>query len=308
LVPYIKGNVYNDLLVATLANQLSCEAGEQGGAIRCGVGGAKGRDLPKPNPDPAPQDLPRTWDEIAPGHLVIAREALEIGWWEVVVIERTGDLVTVRHHHVPGQLGDPAGPQASLERQQQDQMVSAGVPGGGGKDEEASCLLIGQYLGLFSRHNEEHLNEYTCRLLDRSSPFKHDVQYEYLLIFAVFLNKYLETPIRCRFLGFLNRRSPVRVRPGPPIKSICCELSYYLIIVDSPCGATPGATKWLGWGPPIVVSHNVFDQPLEFLRLLEQSFSVSAQAYRAPPGRRRARLRIAIPTQVTLCTFIATDR
>ena len=78
LVPYIKGDLYNDLLVATLANQ-----------------------LPKPNPDPAPQDLPRTWDEIAPGHLVIAREALEIGWWEAVVIERNGDLVTVRYRDYP---------------------------------------------------------------------------------------------------------------------------------------------------------------------------------------------------------------
>jgi hypothetical protein len=78
LVPYIEGDLYNDLLVATLANQ-----------------------LPKPNPDPAPQDLPRTWDEIAPGHLVIAREALEIGWWEAVVIERNGDLVTVRYRDYP---------------------------------------------------------------------------------------------------------------------------------------------------------------------------------------------------------------
>jgi hypothetical protein len=47
------------LLCATLANQ-----------------------APEPNPDPSPQDLPRTWDEIAPGHLVIARETLEVGWWE----------------------------------------------------------------------------------------------------------------------------------------------------------------------------------------------------------------------------------
>jgi hypothetical protein len=78
LVPYIKGDLYNDLLVATLANQ-----------------------SPQPNPDPAPQDLPRTWDEIAPGHLVIAREALEIGWWEAVVIERNGDLVTVRYRDYP---------------------------------------------------------------------------------------------------------------------------------------------------------------------------------------------------------------
>jgi hypothetical protein len=32
-----------------------------------------------------------------PGHLVIARETLEVGWWEAVVVERNGDLVTVRY-------------------------------------------------------------------------------------------------------------------------------------------------------------------------------------------------------------------
>jgi hypothetical protein len=78
LVPYIKADLYSELLVATLANQ-----------------------APRPNPDPAPQDLPRTWDEILPGHLVIARETLEVGWWEAIVIERTGDLVTVRYRDYP---------------------------------------------------------------------------------------------------------------------------------------------------------------------------------------------------------------
>src|SRR6202795_4490475 len=78
LVPYIKGDLYNELLSATLANQ-----------------------LPEPNPDPSPQDLPRTWDELAPGHLVIARETLEVGWWEAIVVERTGDLVTVRYRDYP---------------------------------------------------------------------------------------------------------------------------------------------------------------------------------------------------------------
>jgi hypothetical protein len=55
----------------------------------------------KPNPDPAPQGLPRSRDEIAPGHLVIARETLEMGWWEAIVVERTGDLVTVRYRNYP---------------------------------------------------------------------------------------------------------------------------------------------------------------------------------------------------------------
>ena len=56
---------------------------------------------PQPNPDPAPQDLPRTWDDVAPGHIVIAKETLELGWWEAVVIERTGDLVTVKYRDYP---------------------------------------------------------------------------------------------------------------------------------------------------------------------------------------------------------------
>jgi hypothetical protein len=37
----------------------------------------------------------------APGHLVIARETLEVGWWEAVVVERNGDLVTVRYRDYP---------------------------------------------------------------------------------------------------------------------------------------------------------------------------------------------------------------
>ena len=78
LVPYIKGDMYNELLCATLANQ-----------------------APQANPGPSPQDLPRTWDELGPGHLVIARETLEVGWWEAVVVERTGDLVTVRYRDYP---------------------------------------------------------------------------------------------------------------------------------------------------------------------------------------------------------------
>ena len=35
---------------------------------------------------PVATGLPRTWDEIAPGHLVIAQDALDYGWWEAIVI------------------------------------------------------------------------------------------------------------------------------------------------------------------------------------------------------------------------------
>jgi hypothetical protein len=41
-------------------------------------------------------------------------------------------------------------------------MVAMRVSGGGGKDEEASCLLLGQYLGLFSRHNDMQFDVYNA--------------------------------------------------------------------------------------------------------------------------------------------------
>ena len=78
LVPYIKGEFFTELLSAVV------------GELR-----------PLQSPEPKPQDLPRSWDDVAPGHLVIARETLEFGWWEAVVVERNGDLVTVRYRDYP---------------------------------------------------------------------------------------------------------------------------------------------------------------------------------------------------------------
>jgi hypothetical protein len=78
LVPYVKGDLYTELVGATV--------GDQG---------------PQANPNPTAQHLPGTWDDVAPGHVVLARESLECGWWEAVVVERTGDLVTVRYRDYP---------------------------------------------------------------------------------------------------------------------------------------------------------------------------------------------------------------
>jgi hypothetical protein len=79
LVPYIKGELYLDLLWTALADDPSAEEDQA----------------------PTAQDLPRTWDEIAPGQIVIARESFECGWWEAVVIERHGDLLTLKHRDYP---------------------------------------------------------------------------------------------------------------------------------------------------------------------------------------------------------------
>jgi hypothetical protein len=50
---------------------------------------------------PVASGLPRTWDEIAAGHLVIAQETLDLGWWEAIVIARKDDMFTLRFRDYP---------------------------------------------------------------------------------------------------------------------------------------------------------------------------------------------------------------
>jgi hypothetical protein len=56
---------------------------------------------PEPETMPVASGLPRTWDEIAAGHLVIAQETLALGWWEAIVIARKDDMFTLRFRDYP---------------------------------------------------------------------------------------------------------------------------------------------------------------------------------------------------------------
>jgi hypothetical protein len=50
---------------------------------------------------PIARGLPRSWDEIGPGHLVLAHEALDYGWWEAIVLDRKDDTFTLRFRDYP---------------------------------------------------------------------------------------------------------------------------------------------------------------------------------------------------------------
>jgi hypothetical protein len=82
-VPNVRQNLYSQIIV-----ELAAPAS---GRRRQRQRRAAGGDWP----------APRTWDEIAPGHLVIAQEALEYGWWEAIVIARNGDMLTLRFRDYP---------------------------------------------------------------------------------------------------------------------------------------------------------------------------------------------------------------
>ena len=81
-VPNIRQSLYSQMIVALAVEPQAAVGKEQD-------------DLP------VATGLPRSWDEIAPGHLVIAQEGLEYGWWEAIVIGRNGDMFTLRFRDYP---------------------------------------------------------------------------------------------------------------------------------------------------------------------------------------------------------------
>jgi hypothetical protein len=83
-VPNIRQSLYSDLVVA-LGLEPQAALSKNGDKDRL----------------PPARGLPRSWDEVAAGHLVIAQESLEYGWWEAIVLARNGDTFTLQYRDYP---------------------------------------------------------------------------------------------------------------------------------------------------------------------------------------------------------------
>ena len=59
-------------------------------------------------------NLPRNWQEIGLGDLVVAQQSREDGWYEVIVVEANGDMLMLRWRDYPRErrmsaIGFPSG-------------------------------------------------------------------------------------------------------------------------------------------------------------------------------------------------------
>jgi hypothetical protein len=81
-VPNVRQDLYSELVVA-LALEPQAALSRNGNGL------------------PAALGLPRSWDEIAAGHLVIAQESLDYGWWEAIVVARKFDTFTLQYRDYP---------------------------------------------------------------------------------------------------------------------------------------------------------------------------------------------------------------
>ena len=90
-VPFIRRDLY-DRLVAATGN------GNGASPVRLTHAGVATASPPSGNPN-----LPRSWHEIGLGDLVVGQESLEDGWYEAIVIEVNGDMLTLRWRDYPRQ-------------------------------------------------------------------------------------------------------------------------------------------------------------------------------------------------------------
>jgi hypothetical protein len=90
-VPFIRRDLYDKLVAAAPNGTTHPTSPPAGGSS--GAAGSK--------PSGSPPNLPKTWQEISLGDLVVAQEGTEDGWYEAIVAEANGDMLTLRWRDYP---------------------------------------------------------------------------------------------------------------------------------------------------------------------------------------------------------------
>jgi hypothetical protein len=108
-VPNIKRELYDQILeAARIADEKSdaeIEAGaaEQSVAVKSMIAQADAALAEVRTVSPVTSGLPRSWESIAVGHMVLVHESPTDGWWEATVLKREDEILTLRFRDYPKQ-------------------------------------------------------------------------------------------------------------------------------------------------------------------------------------------------------------
>jgi hypothetical protein len=108
-IPNIRRDLYDKIseaarIVAEKSDaEIETGAAEQSAVVKSVIYQADAAPAEARCVSPVTSGLPRSWETIGVGHMVVFHESPDDGWWEGIVINREGDLLTLRLRDFPKQ-------------------------------------------------------------------------------------------------------------------------------------------------------------------------------------------------------------
>ena len=108
-VPNVRRELYDQILeaarIAAERSDAEAEAGaaEQSAAVKGMIAHADAALAEVRTVSPVTSGLPRSWESIAVGHMVLVHESPADGWWEATVLKREDEILTLRFRDYPKQ-------------------------------------------------------------------------------------------------------------------------------------------------------------------------------------------------------------
>jgi hypothetical protein len=108
-VPNIRRELYDQILEAARIAAEQSDAEIKAGAVEQSAAVAALKDQADAalaevrTVSPVTSGLPRSWESIAVGHMVLVHESPTDGWWEATVLQREDEILTLRFRDYPKQ-------------------------------------------------------------------------------------------------------------------------------------------------------------------------------------------------------------